>query len=145
MTAGHRSPPKSSGGANKTFAPSSCLKHPCNINTSQSVSIEICDRKMSVESSFQLNTFRDTGSVTAHDRPEFFPFDRPFPLGYCLQYPCLHPHDDREPSRPSMESSPILASFPGFLLHRLLEFSLFCFNFPVESLNFQHPARDFFH
>ena len=52
---------------------------------SMASSIEICDRKVSVQSSdspatFQFNAFRDTGSVTAHDRPEFFPFHRPLPL-----------------------------------------------------------------
>ena len=33
--------------------------------------------------------------------------------------------------------------FPRFFLDRLLEFSLLCFHFSVESLGFQHPAGDF--
>ena len=35
--------------------------------------------------------------------------------------------------------------FPRLFLDRILEFSLLCFRFSVESLSFQHPAADFLH
>ena len=120
MTAGHRSSPTSSlcvnGTCAPTFTPSSFLKRSCNKRTSQSVSIEICNRKMSVESSDspatpQLNTSKVTGSVAPFDRPETFPNRKTFKIRYCLQYPRLHLHDDRDPSRPSKPSPHILTSF----------------------------------
>ena len=123
ITAGHRKPPRSSDGVSNsctpTSTPSSFRKHSCNSNTSQSTSIEICDRKMSARSSarpatFQLNTFNGTGAVAAIDSPEFLLFLMLFTLGYFLQYPCVHLQDDREPSEPFMASS-ILASFPDLL------------------------------
>ena len=58
-----------------------------------------------------ISTLSRTPDLSQHSTvPDSF-FLMLFTLGYCLQYPCMHPHDDREPSRPSMASSPILASF----------------------------------
>ena len=112
--------PTSSLGVNSscapTLPPSSFLKYSCNNKTSQSVSIEICNRKMSVESpgnpaTFQLITCKVTGSVVPYDRPKPFRFYKSLPFGYCLQYPRLPLHDDRDLSNPSEHSSDILTPF----------------------------------
>ena len=126
-----------------TSTPSSFRKHSCNSNTSQSTSIEICDRKMSVQSSarpatFQLNTFKDTPSCRSNRQSRILALSHVVYTRIFLAISVCAP-SRRQTTIRTVHGIVHSGIFPGSPLDRLLQFSLLCFDFFVESLSVQ-PA-----